>query len=625
MMIERIDQLINPRKIEYITLDQLGNIIEFSPKVHLFSDTPEQVITGTDSRQSFPELIGLDNVLSELVKNKVSHFKLKNICIEPQNSPILYRDLHAFKNRWEETSLAGDILIIFEESTEQSLQENRLTHLIKDQDFHMSYSAPNITPVESVWNSMIDLLIITDVTGQIKTINRATIDCFGYCEQELIDQSISVLFLDSSLDLSMNLVDLSDGGQLLKNIEVNCQTKSGSTIPISFSCSPFQSSSNFQKELIWLGRDITDYQQFNQQLTLQVEQTRFLNHITQRIHQSLNLEMILQTTVTEIQQFLRTDHVLFYQFYPDKNQHFYSEIIGSNINQSLNTVKLRYLIDQKLFSDWNQKNISYFPNVNIAEFDDETKTILNSLNILALLTVPIFIQSPFNQSFWGTLVICHPRPHPPTWELWKVHLLKQLSLPLASAIHQAQLYAELQWKNEELEKLSLTDALTQIANRHDFDQTLEKEWRRLRREAAPLSLIFCDVDYFKEYNDTYGHPAGDACLQLIASVLRDAIKRPADKAARYGGDEFALILPNTPSRGGLVVAQWILDRIQTLKIPHQNSPITDHVTITLGVACLLPIPLLTVESLIQTADQALYNAKQNGRNCVFVISENEFI
>jgi diguanylate cyclase (GGDEF)-like protein len=219
-------------------------------------------------------------------------------------------------------------------------------------------------------------------------------------------------------------------------------------------------------------------------------------------------------------------------------------------------------------------------------------------------------------------MMTHQTPHPPNWDTWKINLLEQFASQLTVAIQQSQLYEELQQKNQELERLSVTDSLTQIANRYNFNQTLEQEWRRLGREAAFLSVILGDIDYFKQYNDLYGSPVGDACLQLIASVLKDTIKRPADKVARYGSDEFALILPNTNAEGALLVAKSILNRIKALEIPHDNSAVANHVTISLGVASLLPTQLLTSESLIQMANRALLTAKQHGRDRIFALSED---
>ncbi|NJO20582.1 MAG: diguanylate cyclase, partial [Spirulinaceae cyanobacterium RM2_2_10] len=142
----------------------------------------------------------------------------------------------------------------------------------------------------------------------------------------------------------------------------------------------------------------------------------------------------------------------------------------------------------------------------------------------------------------------------------------------------------LQQANQELQRLATLDGLTQVANRRRFDEHLACEWRRLRREQQPLSVILCDVDYFKLYNDTYGHQAGDACLQQVAQVLGKMLKRPSDLVARYGGEEFAIILPNTTSAGACQVAEAVRAAIADLQIVHVKSTVSDYVTLSLGVA-----------------------------------------
>ncbi len=168
--------------------------------------------------------------------------------------------------------------------------------------------------------------------------------------------------------------------------------------------------------------------------------------------------------------------------------------------------------------------------------------------------------------------------------------------------------------NLELEKLVNVDGLTQVANRRCFDNRLEDEWSRLCRDVQPLSLLLFDIDYFKLYNDCYGHQAGDDCLKLVAQAAQAVLYRPADLVARYGGEEFAVILPNTDRNGALVVAEQIRSEITRLDIVHQNSHIGDTVTISIGVASVLPDQHHKANLLIKWADLALYQAKQQGRD-----------
>lgn len=175
---------------------------------------------------------------------------------------------------------------------------------------------------------------------------------------------------------------------------------------------------------------------------------------------------------------------------------------------------------------------------------------------------------------------------------------------------------ELALANDELQRLAILDELTQIANRRKFNDCFYQEWRRCAREQVPLSLILCDVDYFKIFNDTYGHQTGDRCLQEVANVIRQCVKRPADLAARYGGEEFAVILPNTKREGAIKVAEEIRQNIKDLEIPHCHSPICSSVTLSLGVASIIPHHDISPVMLIRSADQALYQAKSEGRDRV---------
>jgi diguanylate cyclase (GGDEF)-like protein/PAS domain S-box-containing protein len=165
-----------------------------------------------------------------------------------------------------------------------------------------------------------------------------------------------------------------------------------------------------------------------------------------------------------------------------------------------------------------------------------------------------------------------------------------------------------------LESLSTTDGLTEISNRRRFDEFLGREWLRSMREHAELSLILIDIDYFKQFNDRYGHLAGDDCLKQVATALKRTVQRAGDLVARYGGDEFACILSGTGQKSAGIVAQRITDTIAGLRIPHEGSAVADHVTLSLGLATIIPERGQEYSDLIRMADQNLYFVKQQERN-----------
>lgn len=177
--------------------------------------------------------------------------------------------------------------------------------------------------------------------------------------------------------------------------------------------------------------------------------------------------------------------------------------------------------------------------------------------------------------------------------------------------------AELKDKNEQLKNLlkrSITDHLTGIANRYSVADVLEREWKNALRNTMPISIIMMDIDFFKPYNDTYGHPQGDECLKQVAHSVQQTLKRPKDLVARYGGEEFVVILPDTDRAGATVVAEQIQRDIWTLNIVHPASPIRDRITLSFGVATMIPKAKIQSKTLIAMADKALYLAKQHGRD-----------
>ncbi len=177
-----------------------------------------------------------------------------------------------------------------------------------------------------------------------------------------------------------------------------------------------------------------------------------------------------------------------------------------------------------------------------------------------------------------------------------------------------KLAQELAVANKILQRTALTDGLTGIANRRYFDEFLEKEWRRCRREQQPITLCLADIDFFKAYNDSYGHLQGDECLKKVAALLATSVKRPGDLVARYGGEEFAIILSETPEAGGCAVAKRLMASLAARNIPHEHSKVSDRVTLSFGVAMRTPKAASTTHDLIAQADRALYEAKNMGRN-----------
>lgn len=378
------------------------------------------------------------------------------------------------------------------------------------------------------------------------------------------------------------------------------------------------------------GIDISKRKTAEHLLEAQVNHSYTLAEITKHIHESLDLREILKTTTEELQNFfnaettaiVKIDSAKYCQIFSpstdvqlDNRQSIRSTFIPSHwkIKNYLANLQAGEII---LINSLNpDQEAGYQPIVTEKLPPSASKTAyllqeLDNFNCFVIL-VPIIVE----KTLWGIFGIeqlCLPR----RWNTEEIKLLEQITRQVAIAIKQAELYHTIEETNKKLVELTVVDGLTKIANRRKFDQYLESEWKRLAREKLPLSLIMCDIDHFKLYNDTYGHQAGDRCLQQVAQAIKNAVKRPADLTARYGGEEIAIILPNTTPKGAEKVAKSIRQQIQALHIPHINSKTDMYVTLSVGVAGCIPQNNCSVEGLLAKADSNLYKAKNTGRNRV---------
>ncbi|WP_339375570.1 diguanylate cyclase domain-containing protein [Pseudanabaena sp. UWO311] len=278
----------------------------------------------------------------------------------------------------------------------------------------------------------------------------------------------------------------------------------------------------------------------------------------------------------------------------------------------------KYLSINSEFAYWMQvpaedvlgkQDYELFPaeNVKISR-DHELQVIFEGISVTFEDTVPLpdgrhtFLITKF------PLMDDHDSPYAIAGIYLDISDRKQSELALA------EVESNLRIANQELQKLVDLDGLTQIANRRCFDERVIYEWQRLYRERLPLSLLMFDVDYFKRYNDYYGHQLGDQALLLIAQAVDQLVCRSADLVARYGGEEFIVILPNTNLEGAITVGKNLHRVIADLQIPHQDSDVSNIVTVSMGVASDIPKPDQSPYVLINQVDQALYYAKQQGRN-----------
>lgn len=345
-----------------------------------------------------------------------------------------------------------------------------------------------------------------------------------------------------------------------------------------------------------------------------IGQETLLRNITAHMRETLDFKTILSATAAGVRAVFNTDRTVIYQFLADDTR---------RVAQQATRPPYPIVFDALLppnplpstYVEHFQNGQTYIINDVAAQvWAPAMKDFLTTLQVKSVMLAPIVqnFGAP-GPAVWGLLVV-HSCAALRQWQPIEAEMLQHIADQLAIAMHQSALYQQLGAANQELDRLSKTDGLTRLANRRWLDEYLHQEWQRLARQQMPLSVILADVDYFKPYNDTYGHGAGDECLIDIAQAIEQAVRRPADLAARYGGEEFALVLPDTQEQGAIRVVELVRHHLQALALPHESSPGEKVITLSFGIATLIPQPSRPFDDILKCADQALYQAKEQGRN-----------
>jgi diguanylate cyclase (GGDEF)-like protein len=350
--------------------------------------------------------------------------------------------------------------------------------------------------------------------------------------------------------------------------------------------------------------------------SIEQQQRQLVNSIALKIRESMDIDDIFNMSVAEVRYLLKTDRVVLFQF----DENWVGQIVKESVSPDFPSI-IHEVIEDPCF---RQEYVNYYRQGRVRAIDDIKQARLQPCHIEMLekyavkanLVVPVLHQG----NLWGLLIAHHCRSARP-WHARELDILNELATHIGIAINQGELYQKLAQANQELRRLSGQDRLTQLANRHRFDEYIMHTWQRLQRTQLPLAAIFCDADNFKAYNDLYGHSQGDECLKQIAQVLQQAAKRSADLAARYGGEEFVLLLPEIGLEGATQVAQEIMAHIHRLKLPHGASA-KGIVTVSMGIASLVPQAETSPKTLIDQADSALYQVKQHGRDGIWVYGAN---
>ena len=371
-------------------------------------------------------------------------------------------------------------------------------------------------------------------------------------------------------------------------------------------------------------------------------QQQAIRQIEHKLRESLNLSKIFGTAVVEFAHLFGATRTVLMVYAAPQQQ--WTHVARYAKNQSIAWQKPCHLTQEE-FPDiarqlFQAETVQLFAQQPLPTTETRQWLAYNPGSWLILpISIPLAIVSKSGQSssassesyheramradgdredraHWGAMAIAIDEDE--AWSSEAIRCAQSLTAELSTVIKQAQQFEALQEANAALQKLALSDGLTGLANRRRFDEYLADEWQRLARERQPLSLILCDLDHFKRYNDTFGHPAGDRCLAKVADALEQGPRRPADLVARYGGEEFAVVLPNTDTSGAWRIAQKLHRSIRALKIAHTANEDKPHVTVTMGVATIVPGHSTSAQVLVQAADLALYHAKKQGRDRTYV-------
>ena len=484
-----------------------------------------------------------------------------------------------------------------------------LSEILSNKGYKVLIAQNGINGIETATTAIPDMILLD--------IKMPQIDGIEVCQRlksNLLTQHIPIIFITGLSETESKVQGLTMGA-------VDYVTKPIEEEEILARINTHLTIKNLQQTL----------SQQNKRLEEQVQQEQLFTKIAERIRSSLELPKILSKVAQDIQQLLECDRVLITSV-TDNHASLEAQVVGQGISKILDRTSTWQTLysDREKYPQYQEGYCYSFEDINTFK-DLVLQKLYQQWDIQAELVIPIWLDtnqavhqiepeeyeiSPPSKlsflSFWGYLII-HQCNSPRQWRS-EIALLQRLSTQLSIAIKQALLYQKIKTANIELQKLAVRDSLTQVFNRRYFDRQLALEWRRLTRHPSPLSLIMGDVDHFKIYNDTYGHQQGDECLRQVARAIATCTRRPADFVCRYGGEEFAIILPHTHLEGAVKVAQSINIKVQELNLKHANSPTSSIVTISLGVACTTPSRDSDAQYLIENADRALYKAKSEGRN-----------
>ena len=666
-----LEKLLSLRRIEYLAVDRELKIQETSLNVQEFADIPDGVEKGKDVRDSFPELIGIEALLDDILEQRQPSFQLKSVTRILNNGSYLYLDLYLFAQK--DHIKPERLIVLCEDVTDTAALHQSMVQAANENSIKVDYLATARDYIDKILNSINDILLVTTEGGKIKKVNKSTELLFGYTESELIGKPISMITADEELLRQVSQLPPELKNESWHQVKVACTTKKGSKLTVAFSCSTIDTSIESQhldnktiQDFVYVGRDITEQDRAKKRQAAQYAVARIMSEsgslesatpkILQAICESLGWDVgELWTPVDEKETKFDVenshDKIPFLFAAPDtlvENSPFLLRVgvwrRGTEVGEFVEGC-------QQITLEPGMGLPGIVWNTNYPQWI--TDLLKDGNFVRSHLAAKAGLRSAFgfpiraSGQVVGVMTFFCREKQPPDEDLLQMmaavgsqlgqfvkrkYAEKELQEAEASIrflyeqekrqseelaqqnldLEQAKL--ELEAANMELHRLASMDSLTQIANRRCFDKTLELEWQWMEQEKEPLSLILCDIDFFKLYNDHYGHQGGDECLKQVAEILDSNAQREGYLATRYGGEEFAVILSHTDAKGAMRVAESIRSDLNAAAICHATSKVSQFVTMSLGVTTAVSANGLSIEGLIGEADRSLYRAKLEGRD-----------
>lgn len=676
-----LNKLLSLRRIEYLAVDRELKIQETSLNVQEFADIPDEFEKGKDVRDSFPELIGTEEILDDILEEKQPDFHLKSITRVLKDGSCLYLDLYVFG--YKEQFKPERLIIFCEDVTDSTILQQSMVQSVNENSIKVNSLSTSHDYIEEILNSINDILLVTTASGKIKKVNKSTQLLFGYTELELIGKPISMITPNEDLLRQFSQLPTELKNESWHQVKVICHTKKGLNLTVAFSCSTINTrieskhlETKTLQDFVYIGRDITEQQRTKKRQAAQYAVAHIMSEsgslesatpkILQAICESLEWDIgELWTPVDEKEAKFDADNhrgkVRFLFATPDAPVEEVPFMLRVGVWWRGNEVGQFVENCQQIILDpgeglpgvvWNTGFPQWITDIikdgNFRRSHLAAKTGLTSAfgfpirasgQIVGVMTFFCRIKQPSDEDLLQMMAAVGSQLGQFVKRKYAEKELQEAEASIRSlyeeekrqsqklvqqnvALEQTKL--ELESANCALQRLASVDGLTQIANRRCFDKTLHSEWQRMARNQEPISLILLDLDFFKLYNDHYGHQRGDECLKKFAQILDRNARRGGDLSARYGGEEFAVILSQTDAEGAMRVAESICSELKAEAIPHALSKVNQCVSASIGIASTVPNPGLSVEWLIGEADRSLYQAKLEGRDRIIYLNPSTF-